>query len=300
MRQPRNRYGRGRNEAAPRLEFPLGYRRTWALLSLKPHSSVEALAGSASSHIEVRMQRAIWIIAILLLPGCGAVPQQPLTLPAPLEGETVEQGHLCNPRALTEAITHKYPSIDPATAHQETNHLLFVFGCGPPAPAPPSFAALSAPDLRASTKATPYKAAAEPPFDRALLNRSTDEVTIERHGNTYTVPVRINGTITLPFILDTGADELAIPADVALTLIRAGALTDSDFVGKGRYAMANGAEQLSDRVILREVQVGEHTVKNVTAVVNPSAGDPLLGQSFLSKFGTVTLDYKRLVLVLAH
>jgi predicted aspartyl protease len=151
-----------------------------------------------------------------------------------------------------------------------------------------------------STKATPYKTDTEPAFDRAPLNQSTDEVTIKRHGDTYTVPVRINRTITLPFILDTGAGELAIPADVALTLVRAGALTDGDFVGKGRYSMANGAEQLSDRVILREVQVGDHTVKNVTAFVSPPAGDPLLGQSFLSKFGTVTVDYKRLVLVLAH
>ena len=116
-------------------------------------------------------------------------------------------------------------------------------------------------DAGPSTEAPPYQAAAAPPFDRVPLNRSTDEVTIERHGNTYTVPVRINGTITF---------------------------------------MANGAEQVSDRVIMREVQVGDQIVKNVTAIVSPPAGDLLLGQSFLSKFGTVTLDYKRLVLVLSR
>jgi predicted aspartyl protease len=72
--------------------------------------------------------------------------------------------------------------------------------------------------------------------------------------------------------LDTGAGELAIPADVALTLIRAGALAGGDFVGKGRYSITNGAEQLSDRVILREVQIGDHVVRNVTAFVSPPAG----------------------------
>ncbi len=46
------------------------------------------------------------------------------------------------------------------------------------------------------------------------------EVKIERRGDTYRVPVRINDTITLPFLLDTGAADLVIPADVALTLIR--------------------------------------------------------------------------------
>jgi hypothetical protein len=143
------------------------------------------------------MQRPIWIIAILLLPGCGAVPQQPLTLPAPLEGETVEQGHLCDPRALTQAISHKYPSIDPATASQETNHLLYVLGCGPPASAPPSFAAPSfAPDLRAQE----------------------EEIPLARQGNTYSVTVLVNGIIPIPFVLDTGAGDVLLPADVVFTL----------------------------------------------------------------------------------
>ena len=91
-----------------------------------------------------------------------------------------------------------------------------------------------------------------------------------------------------------------IPADVALTLIRAGALTSGDFIGKSRYRLANGSEEVSDLVVLREVQVGEHAIRNVTASISPVRGEPLLGQSFLSKFGTVTLDYKRLVLILSR
>jgi len=126
-----------------------------------------------------------------------------------------------------------------------------------------------------------------------------ETVRLERRGGAYLVPVRINQTITLPFILDTGATDLVIPADVALTLIRAGALTGSDFIGKRLYSLANGSEEIGDRVIIREVQVGQHKVRDVTAIVNPPASDLLLGQSFLSKFGTVTLDYKRLVLVLS-
>jgi predicted aspartyl protease len=65
-------------------------------------------------------------------------------------------------------------------------------------------------------------------------------------------------------------------------------------------ALADGSEAVSDVLSLRELQVGEHSVTNVTASISPLQGEPLLGQSFLSKFGTVTLDYKRLVLILAH
>ena len=113
------------------------------------------------------------------------------------------------------------------------------------------------------------------------------------------MPVRVNDTITLPFLLDTGAGDLVIPADVALTLIRAGALRSGDFIGKRPYQLANGSEEVSDIVVIREVRVGDHVVRNVTASITALEGKPLLGQSFLSKFGTVTVDYKRLVLILS-
>jgi len=147
---------------------------------------------------------------------------------------------------------------------------------------------------------TPDTTAAVPSSERNELGSAADEVAIEKRGGTYRVPVRINETITLPFLLDTGAADLVIPADVALTLIRAGALASSDFIGKDRYRLANGSEEVSDVVVLHEVQVGEHVVRNVTATISPAQGDPVLGQSFLSKFGAVTLDYNRLVLVLSR
>jgi predicted aspartyl protease len=54
-----------------------------------------------------------------------------------------------------------------------------------------------------------------------------------------------------------------------------------------------------DVVVIREVRVGDHMVRNVRAIIAPSAAHPLLGQSFLSKFGAVTVDYNRRVLVLS-
>jgi predicted aspartyl protease len=148
-----------------------------------------------------------------------------------------------------------------------------------------------------------HSSGGQPPIRQIRSNppvQKSDEVQIERRGDAYYVPVRINDTITLPFLLDTGASDIVIPADVALTLIRAGALQNGDFIGKSRYRLADGSEAVSDVLSLRELQVGEHSVTNVTASISPLQGEPLLGQSFLSKFGTVTLDYRRLVLILAH
>jgi predicted aspartyl protease len=126
-----------------------------------------------------------------------------------------------------------------------------------------------------------------------------EEIQIEERGSSYYVPVRINDTITIPFLLDTGAGDLAIPADIAQTLMRAGALKSGDFIGKRLYQIANGSEEISPVVSIREVRVGDHVARNVTAGITPPNGEPLLGQSFLSKFGTLTVDYKRRVLVLS-
>jgi TonB family protein len=68
-------------------------------------------------------------------------------------------------------------------------------------------------------------------------------------------------------------------------------------IGTGTYVLADGSEQPSDRFILRELRVGDHIVKNVIANVAPVKGDPLLGQSFLSKLPSWTIDNARHVLV---
>ena len=132
----------------------------------------------------------------------------------------------------------------------------------------------------------------------SAVNRGVEEVALQAKGRSFYLPVRINGTITIPFLLDTGAEGLALPSDVASTLVRAGVLQQRDMLGKGIGVLADGSEQRMPRVLLREIQVGKQTVRDVPAMVNPSAGDPLLGQAFLSRFGSVTIDYRRSTLIL--
>jgi hypothetical protein len=46
------------------------------------------------------------------------------------------------------------------------------------------------------------------------------------------VPVLINNAITLNFVVDSGASDVSIPADVVMTLVRTGTLKEADFIGK--------------------------------------------------------------------
>ena len=48
-------------------------------------------------------------------------------------------------------------------------------------------------------------------------------------GGTFVVPVRINDQITLKFVIDSGAADVSVPADVVMTLLRTGTITECGF-----------------------------------------------------------------------
>jgi hypothetical protein len=103
-------------------------------------------------------------------------------------------------------------------------------------------------------------------------------------GGIYHVPVVINDTLKLDFIVDSGATDVCIPADVALTLMRTGSIKKSDFIGTETYRLADGSAVSSRTFIIRSLTVGDRTVTDVRASIAEVNGDLLLGQSFLSKF----------------
>ena len=125
-----------------------------------------------------------------------------------------------------------------------------------------------------------------------------DEIPLSRRNGVLVVPVLINGTITLRFVLDSGAADVQIPLDVAMTLARAGTITDSDFVGTETYKLADGSTQTGKQFMLRELRLGTHVVRNVLAIMGPPESSLLLGQSLLSRFGAWAIDNARNVLIL--
>jgi hypothetical protein len=53
---------------------------------------------------------------------------------------------------------------------------------------------------------------------------------MEQVGGVFVVPVRFNEVITLNAIVDSGASDVSIPADLVLTLMRANTVTSADFL----------------------------------------------------------------------
>jgi aspartyl protease family protein len=118
-------------------------------------------------------------------------------------------------------------------------------------------------------------------------------VKMEKRNGVYQIPVTINGT-EMYFIFDTGAGMISISSVEATFLYKQGRLKDEDFVGKADFLDANGNISEDAIIILKEVTLGNRTIRNIQASVVGNAKAPLLfGQSALEKFGKISIDYNK-------
>jgi clan AA aspartic protease (TIGR02281 family) len=125
-----------------------------------------------------------------------------------------------------------------------------------------------------------------------------ETIPLQRDRGAFHVVGRVNGAVSVNFVLDTGASDVLIPQEVADALTRSGALGRDDFIGTQTYQLADGSRVKSRRIVLRELTVGGQSVRNVVASIGPARSPALLGQTFLSKFPSWTLDNERQVLEL--
>ena len=118
-------------------------------------------------------------------------------------------------------------------------------------------------------------------------------VKMKKNNGVYEVPCKING-VEMTFIFDTGASDITISTVEAIFLFKQGKLTEDDFVGTQQYQVADGSIHEGMVINLRTVQIANRELTNVQAAVVDNPDAPLLfGQSALSKFGKISIDYKR-------
>jgi gag-polyprotein putative aspartyl protease len=127
----------------------------------------------------------------------------------------------------------------------------------------------------------PPAATPAPVIGDSSLPTTPANITLRTDGGVLMVPVQINGALTLDFIIDSGAADVAIPADVVSTLMRTGTLKRTDFIGERTYILADGSEVPSQVFTVRSLKVGSHIIENVQGSIASAKATPLLGQSFL-------------------
>ena len=78
-------------------------------------------------------------------------------------------------------------------------------------------------------------------------------------------------------------------------------LSEKDFKGSRRYLTADGTIANGAIVRIKEVKVGDVTLKNIEAyVVNSQKAPLLLGQSVLDRFGTITIDNEHSIMTIEY
>lgn len=116
-------------------------------------------------------------------------------------------------------------------------------------------------------------------------------IRMRKSDGVFYVPIVING-ISMEFIFDTGASSICLSDIEAKFLLRQGKLNKSDILGVSNYLIADGSTVESIEINLSEVSIGNRTLYNVRASVITGQRAPLLlGQSFLSRFGEISINY---------
>ena len=109
-------------------------------------------------------------------------------------------------------------------------------------------------------------------------------------GGVYIVPVSVNGVVTLDCIVDSGASDVNIPAEMFRKLVRAGSVKESDYTGTSDYTLADGSTEHGRTFRIHSLKVGNVVVQDVIASVGGDGSSALLGQSFLSRFRSWSQD----------
>ena len=139
----------------------------------------------------------------------------------------------------------------------------------------------------ATTDSSPVK----PLEDRQPGQRAVEtRIPLANLGGTLVAPVVINNAIKLNFLVDSGASDVSIPADVFSTLVRTNTLTQADITGFRNYKNADGEVFRSNTFVIRSLKIGNVEVLNVHAKVAPTNAPLLLGQSFLKRFKTWSIN----------
>lgn len=118
-------------------------------------------------------------------------------------------------------------------------------------------------------------------------------IKMEKVNGVYQIPVEING-IPMFFIFDTGASIISISETETMFLYKQGKLAKEDIIGTANFMDANGDISEGTIIILRTVQIGNKTLKNIEAsVVHNLIAPLLLGQSALEQFGKISIDNQK-------
>ena len=119
---------------------------------------------------------------------------------------------------------------------------------------------------------------------------SQTRIKMEENHGVYTLPCTVNG-IELRFIFDTGASDVCLSLSEAIFMLKNGYMSEEDLLGASQATLGDGNIIENTQAIIRELKIGDITLRNVKAtIVHKSNAPLLLGQSAIRQLGTIQLN----------
>lgn len=123
-------------------------------------------------------------------------------------------------------------------------------------------------------------------------------VAVEPLYGAFVVPVELNNVLTAKFIVDSGAADVSITEDMVSTLMKSGTLTGADLLGNKTYMLADGTMHQGQIYRMASLRIGGMVMQDVTVRIAKGNSSLLLGQSFLRRLKSWSLDNARQVMVI--
>lgn len=130
------------------------------------------------------------------------------------------------------------------------------------------------------------------------VTRAQEMIPIEAHDGAYVVPILVNGVLLLKFIVDSGSADVSIPAEVASSLRKLGTMSGANLLGSKTYLLADGSKVSSEIYRIESLKIGRLVMQNVTVRVSAEKSSLLLGQSFLRRLKSWSVDNSKQVLII--
>jgi len=123
-------------------------------------------------------------------------------------------------------------------------------------------------------------------------------VAVEPHAGAFVVPVVLNDVITAKFIVDSGAADVSITEDMVSTLMKSGTMTGADLLGSKTYMLADGTMRRGKIYRMASIRIGGMVMEDVTVRIAEGNSSLLLGQSFLRRLKSWSMDNARQVMII--
>jgi hypothetical protein len=106
------------------------------------------------------------------------------------------------------------------------------------------------------------------------------------------------GKSTKIWLLDSGASDMLISTEYLKELMQQGAILEKNFIGDGKYRLADNRVVVCKRYRVASVTIGRFVVRDVIISASKGVNEFLVGKILLNKFTQWTLDNKNNLLIL--